>query len=756
MLSKILKSILILIAGSAMFYGGFYIYQKQTNLITFDSFQINENSNNLHILDADVFFNTYNNTSDLSQFNLPKDIIKTFSYFSQIQNFNSKISKEIRLNYFENNFYLIFKHNNIDDVIKELQSQLHITSSYSGHTLHINKNKLFVFQIENYLVVSNQKISYKKIKKKETDKKPGNYNYSFSNNTSKKLTYFTKSNNSLISFTQKESNPVYGKPTKPEDYFKFIPSDYTELYFYGSSNFQKDKSILLNKADSSGFFIWVDQSFIHLKKDDKELIIGKQNDVQNLKYILDEQTIELSTDSLLPTSLFRNNFEISFFKTTYNWPNILPNTKSSFSVYSEFNNYNILGNSISAIDWFIRELQLGKQSKNYSALNLPQKVNTLTIRKSDTNTTTLAKSWISRQQYIEINSQSSTQIDSISKIKQIYNFPSNNSLSFITPFKHIDSLYILCTHPDKIICYTIDGEIKWQKAIETPLIKPPTPILEGNSISFIIFHHNKVDHLNSTGESKKGFPYNYNGISKDAIVVKENKEAPYRLIINLNNSIINLNLKAEPVVGWTNINMGSPLKSKISTSIINNALLICTKSAKDSIYVFNKFGTIQSPSIYAFKKNNQSDYINGAKNNLQILSFENNYIKSIFLTDGHLDSTKINLKIKPEKVKWLKIDQSTELLIEDYNHIVFYNEYGFVEQEYQKPKPNLTLLSSVLENRNLLIFANLSKNELYLLNKFGKQLNKNPILGTKTLNIIDNYLITYYNGQLWIYQLKLK
>lgn len=757
MFRKFLFISLICLSTAMIVWSGQYIYQKQSKAINFNSFSLSDSASTFYVPNVNELLKQ--NLNQLKNLNFPEEISKGVEKILVLKsyNFNTIISNQLYISYNQSSFILVLKNENLtfNKIIDELLNQFKISAIYKNGKLNFNQHSYFVDKVNSFIAISNKPISIKE--KQPQINTTGHFHYLSQNGINAKQIFVKLKQNDVLSFSKSYSDSIKGKAVSPFNYFKITPSNFSKFNFYGSSRFIDDYPNLIGNKKKSDFFNWIKSGFLFIEKDGMQLIIGQQNEQQNLKNILDEQTLELSPDSLLPTPIFKNNMEISFFKSHFEWGNLLPQSKERFSLYTEFNDYNILANSMQAMNWFIKANQLGDvYSKNKPELKISKKVNRLSILQSDSAVTISMSNRLNNSTTLKTNIVS-THIESQSQniLELAHSFLISDAKSDFISFTKNDSLYILMYNNQAIDCYNMSGKLLWSKELNSPLIESPQKITRTTNVKIVLFMQNQVDILNSEGSSENGFPYQYNGASNHALVVKYKDQNKYRLLIQVNNSIINLNLQATPVEGWSFNGLKNKLKSSLSYGSKNGKDYIYFKDKNDSLIILNRRGENRFSKKFIFNLKNESPYLTGdiSKNNLRKINYENGYIKSKYAVDGHKDSIKTQSKYNPTAINWIMLNDKLTLIIEEFDRVVLLNEFGFVEQEIQKPQPNLTYILPVNGNDNFNVFANIQKNELYLLNRFGNQLNTKPILGNENFFFENGYFIVYFNSQIWLYKL---
>jgi len=760
MIKKIVSICFILTSIFVIVWSGNYIYNKQLNQFNYYSYSISDSSNFIFIPNSNIFL------SKSSFVNLPKQINNNYLYSiieasKRIENFdfNSKISTPTFISFDEENICLVFSNYNltIGNIKTLLKKELNIDSEIINSSIIINNVKLYYKKDQDYFVLSTVPIKGQQNNYKLNN--IGNYDYFFQYNIASNPTFYKNTKNHSYSFWLTELDTIKGQPIKSDKYFKSIPANFDTAYIYSSTRLKEDIKAITKLSDRSDFFNWINKSIIHLKKDNLELIIAEQNNNQYLKDILDEQTLELSNDSLLPTPIYKNNYEIHFFNSDYNWSTLLPKNCSEYSVFTENNNLNIIANSSDAMDWYIKEMQLGN-TFYHRAKDMPVTIKShyLKIINSDSIINISEKVWVNKSTCFNstITSNKSKR-ESKQNIILLKGFFTDFDVQKINTFIYNDSLYIVGTNKKSIICYNKNGELLWKNETTSILVNQPYLIITNDNPYIVLFKRDKIDILNLTnGKTLSPFPVSFNENIKTGTVLKYDGKSDYRLIFNLGNKIHNYTINGTEVKGWDNYQINGQVKSKIHYQ---------TNKGKDYIYFSDNFDTLQvlnrkgiSRFNQHFKINlpHQSEYITGdiEKGSLRCLGYNNDYIISQFLNDGHKDSLKLNIKTNPSQINWIQQNHKTYLIIEEYNKVYIVNEFGLVENEILKPQPNLDYLNPLLKTNNVHFFGNINNNDLYLLNKFGKQINLQPINGNKITNYKNNYIVCYFNSKVWIYQLK--
>lgn len=750
MFKKLSFIFLLIVSLLGLAIGGKYVYDKQVNQLSFSNFRVSPEANNLYIPNAKLF---YELNIDNELFSFPSEVLlsktKVLSFLEK-----NNVTDELYFSYLDQDYTLSIKQESFesDKFIVFLENQLNIDVDKKAQTILIGNQTFYYSTTDNFFIFSNLEIQ--NIPTSQFEKPNGNYHYFFQKNGESNLHFFKHDNETIYSFYSVISDTIKGDPISPLGYYNNIPSNFDTLRFYGSTRLLDDISNLTKLNSDVTFFSWVDNSIIHLKKDSFEILIGMQNEYQNLGDLLDEKTIRLSKDSLLPQALIKNNHEIQYFQSDVDWKSLLPNIEGDLKYYLELNNFNVLGNSEDAMNWFITELQLGnvfsKVSDNYSH---PTKVNQLLINQKEGVHQVTSKNWINKSECFVSDVKNLNMA-----VNQTGGLPLNSS--FLTDFNNFkintfiinDTLEILLFNDEKIMSYNEKGDINWTKDLKSPLISFPKEV-RYDSISYVVlFMKNSIDIIDKDNVSLNGFPMSLNSVAKNGSVIQNS--ANFRLLVEVENQIININESGQLTVGWEHQALTSELKSSIEIKTSGNQSIINYIDGNDSLYLKNKFGkSVVTTSKLSLA--NASNYITGTvvNNDLRIFGFSNPYVISQLVNTGQLDSLKITQNLNVTGTHWTRHNDKIVLVVEEFNRVLLFNEFGLLEKEIQKPQPNLKLVSNTFFENDIIVFSDFKNKKLYLLDSYGRSLSDNPILGESNFAINKKNVVVYYNSNIYIYNL---
>jgi len=751
MFKKLSFILLLVVSVFGLALGGKYIYEKQAYQLSFSNFNISNEATQIYIPNVKLF-NELNITTD--GFDFPSDVVvaktKVLAFLKK-----NNITDELYMSYDKDDYIISIKQQSFDSekFIVFLENQLNIDVIKSNNTISIGSSTFYYFTKNDFFVFSTSKIQLQTVQ--PFVKPNGNYHYLIQKSKSSPQQFFKQYNNSLYAFNVEYGDTIKGDPVSPEVYYNAIPSNFDTLRFYGSSRFQDDINHLTSTKKSE-FFSWVNNGVIHLKKDSLEILIGIQNEFQNLGDILDEQTLKLSVDSLLPSPIIKNNYKIHPFKSNTIWRSILPFNHYSFNYYSEFNNYNVLGNSEQAMNWFIVELQLGNVfSTNAPDFHHPENVHQLMISQTESARFLVSKNWTNKTDCFvaEVSITNTVQTNALS-LPLISTFPIEITNFKIKTFIIEDTLEVLLFNDEKIISYTSSGQINWTKNLDSPLISFPVKVKNDSSDYVVLFMKQSVDVVNKANVSLVGFPFKFNSLATKGSVIQN--EDNFRLLVEVGDQIVNVNEKGVYTEGWSNPTVSNNLKSNLEIGIANNQPIISYVDTNDSLFVRNKFGQSVLENNIQLSLNHRSDFISGNKvsNDLRVLGFSLPYIMSQLVSTGQKDSLLISQKLEPTSVHWTQNKDKNYLVIEEFNRVVIFNEFGLLEKEIQKPIPNLRLLSNTFFDDDIIVFSDFKNKKLYLLDSYGRNLSEFPLSGESNFDINYKSVVVYFDSEIYIYNLE--
>ena len=210
---------------------------------------------------------------------------------------------------------------------------------------------------------------------------------------------------------------VRGRPLAHIELINRVPANFDRVTYYSSQRFEEDQYQLFNNPDEESIS-WVANQLVVVKKDSFEILLAPQNDQRNLKLILEEQTLKANRDSGQIAFFNLKNFQIMPFESEFNWQSAIDGCDSRFQFYTEFENLNILANSVSALFWYLGEIQVSglirdsEQTMQLVQRSTPLECHWMQILQSpDESLDFQTRTW--KDKFTRINTASTTGIDMV-------------------------------------------------------------------------------------------------------------------------------------------------------------------------------------------------------------------------------------------------------------------------------------------------------------------------------------------------------
>ena len=280
------------------------------------------------------------------------------------------------------------------------------------------------------------------------------------------VSYKVQSDNVFYAFT--DTTVLKGQPVNPSEMLEVIPHSADTVKLYGSTRLKADAQSLFNTKFPE-FFNWVDYAVGYLKKGDFEIVIGVQNEIVSLKNQLEEATLSLSSDSLLPPKTYINNFEIMTFEYDKGWTEIFPFLSRDLNFYTEYNNYVFLTHSRAGMQWLLKELQLGKTFDRKTVRErLTSQMNILNLSLLNNAFKYQIETRIGKGTKIHFGANKINLTDKSSRQLEMLEFEYLRSVNQVDVIS-LDSTenLVLITGPDGIMVSDLEGKEQWSKSIGT-------------------------------------------------------------------------------------------------------------------------------------------------------------------------------------------------------------------------------------------------------------------------------------------------
>lgn len=752
---------LIVVAVSFFGYSAYYLYQKQAVKLEFSSFQLEDADASVLIPDVNRFIGKSGALENLAIENPPEDILKAFEALENHPdfNFNRTFNSSVFFSFKKEKYLVVLKTgSSVSKLAQVLNDEFNAESTYSGEILKINGKDFIAQYFGNFLCISTEKFT-PDAGAKVLDS--GNADYIVFDKTSSTYIRHILSKNYHFKIHQEEKVKLKGRPVNTSSHVHLAPSDFDAIAFYGSSRMAEDISGFFPNSNSENF-AWLDDAIMIVKKDFFELLIARQGTNRDLDLILQEQTLESSDDSLGLSYFNIGKFKILSFNSNFSWVSSISDLNNEPRFYTEFQDFNILTNSIPAMRWYLGQIQLGNlfnsKSNNLKIFEdcLPAEVHRLRLTQTDSSINCLSEICENNGQTLITNVSAFTGQSSSIKTEIVHDFGVSIVPTRLQIVKTNGSTNVLANNLSEIGLFTINGETKWKLKLSSQLVEKPQLVDFDNDgvYEFVLFQKDQVDVIDYFGKSLSGFPVKLLAESKAGLAVNYDNLFNYRLIVHQGNQVKLYDEKGKIVEGWQFKEMSGAIAGKIYHVLTEGKDIITFKDVNNQQYVLNRRGESRIEKQINFKLKNETDFvIGGMSNSLRKHGYKNGYIYTYYLLDGELDSIKVDQQVNPVKIHWEFNGGKPLMIVEEIGRLLIVDQYGYVKSEVLKPSGPNTFVGLVGDEDYGFVFADNTQNTIYLLNNFGKMLLPVAVTGSSVSVINGDLLYTFSGTNIKAYQI---
>lgn len=745
---RIVLSLLLLACFGVL---AIYLYQKQQLKINYLSFKIENAEHSFVVPDVDRLVNKISTAEELEMPSMPTDLKTAFNVLIANRQFsvNRELTKEIFISFNADAYVVVFNtSSSIGALLDAVNDGLEQTIEYEKGTLKVGGQSLFVEHFGQYLAVSNEAISPVE---REDIIQFGNADYVEFEQITERQTRHILSKKLHFRVWDQDAKEIKGRAVNHNLYFYNAPFEVDELVFYGSSRFSEDYSSFFEGAHPQSFD-WASQGILYLRKGDFEFVMGEQGEGRDLSLMLEEYTLDAQDTSEI--AYFNiGKFKIMPFENPYQWSSSVAELDTELEYYTEYNNFNLMANSIPALRWFIGEVQLGKIIENNEIVlktyNDCLSENAHEIRMSkDSVGGYFCESIIYDRDSTRLVSQVSTfsQELSLEGIQIVYDFnveivPDNLQYVSISS----DSV-ILLNDKQKVAAYQMNGTKKWLLNLSTPLIDRPqiADFENDGKYELVLFQKDQIDVVNDQGKSISGFPVKLNAQCNAGLAVNYDNAYKWRLLVNVGNTVKVYSETGKLVEGWMFKGMNAEIDSKIYHVITEGKDIITFKDASSFQHVLNRRGEYRLNHDIVFKLENETDFVVGSlESALRKMGYKDGYIYNYYILDGYQDSLAIDKPVAPIRTYWEYNGGKPLLILEETDRLIIVNQFGYVQSEVLKPNQSNQFVGLIGNQDYGFVFADNSQNSIYLLNNFGKMMLPQAVNGSKVSIIESDLLITF-------------
>jgi hypothetical protein len=760
-LNRFARTVLILLLVAVFSFTAWYLYQKQQEHYSLLSFRVKNEIGAILIPNLDRLCTRVSETSELELENFPADLSAGFAALASRKNFllDDELSRNCLVSWSETDFCIVF--NTEEDVYKLqalLAENLQVPATVTDKGIDVGAKSLVVQRYNDYLVIATTPVEPVKRKSNEVF---GNADFIVYNKAHENGARHILSHGYHHQVWEDSLTGPAGKPPYHAQFMSYIPAGFESLDFYGSSNFGNDASVFFN-SPNEGSFTWADQGIVIIRKDSFCLVIAPQGLEQDLRLLLEEQTLANQADSALVPYFNIGNFEIMPFKTVFNWSESM-GLGSPLRYFTTLENYNILANSIPAMRWYVGELQLGNLFLTNSLITavytdaLPQRAHHISmVRNSSGAFEVSSKNWRKKDICISTVATVRDVSGSSEAVEMVADFEVEIIPTNIQLLKSADSLFVLVSNANQLVVYDTTGIKKWRLDLTSPACGKPQVIdLENDGKDELaVFQQNQFDVVDMRGHSVTGFPVKLAVLSKGGLAVNYDAAFNYRFLVSTGNQLKSYDETGAVVQGWMFNGMTTELNGAISYYTTDGKDVIAFKDMNNRQYVISRRGESRLTKEMMIRLPNETEFVIGTidKFSLRKLGYRNGYIISHYLADGLVDSVKLDKAVTPDRVSWLFNNNEPLLVVEETERVIVFDAFGYERNAVLKPGSGTTLAAVLTgEEFNYLLVDN-SQNSLYLLNGYGKMTFPVPVSGSGVFFISNGFLYTFSGTKVRVYK----
>ena len=736
---KFVRLFFILVLSGVFAFLAYDLYQKQYNEYTYLSFKPLNASTAVIIPDLDRLLDKINASEELGFPNLNTNLAQGLQELLNANRrpYSEVLGKSCFISWNTEEFIIAFDNPDLsyDDVVNLLQEQFGSAASVKEGMLHINEQNYYAAQHGSYTIFGNKPIETHHVEADQSEKyRIGNADFVLLKDSSLVERHVMDKHRHFKVWTSIEKE-VRGHPVNPSLLIQKVPKDFDQINFYGSSRFGEDKYTFFD-SPSEEEYSWVNNGLLIIRKDSFELMIAQQNDERDLRLMLEEQTLETKNDSGQIDYFSLRSFKIMPFTGDFQWQKSIPALNDTLRYYTEYENLNILSNSIAGMRWYLFQIQSDNLVLNHD--DLMEHFQTTTPLKShqvtlvmDNNSEILkanTQTWREKKRctQTEINLSLNEQV--LLTKQQLMEFQVTFVPKHIQSFNQHNKNYLLLSNEKEMALYSGIGVEEWRYSFPSNLSAGSPQLIDlenDGTFELACFMERDFNVVNtSNGKAVPRLSKKLQQKSGGGVCLNYDNKYDYRFLVTQGGKVNCYNETGAIVTGWkfAGSTDGTALAASQSyyTQIAGKDY-ITFKSNGNTQYVLNRRGESRFGQTYKFELNNESNFVVGTDEaTLRKLGYKNQYIQNFYLHDGKRDSLKLDKRVTAQSARWILVNQDAYLIIDEPDRVVVFNVFGYVEHEIIKPAGATQFLGAHTLSGFKYVFFDNSKNSLYLLDRSGK------------------------------------
>jgi hypothetical protein len=729
-----------------------YLYQKQKVRLNYLSFAVEHPSASFIVPDIDRLVDKFNAVDDFEMEGWPEELASGLNDVFEHKefSFNREIAKDCFISFNDQDYVVVFNTtSSVKTILDVVNAEFDTDFNLNGKTVSLGEIQLRAEHFGNYLAFSTNILN-------PSDDiitmEYGNSDYVVFNGKGGKGVRHILSEKYHFRLWEDSADVLFGRPVTHAAYFDAAPSTFDKLVFYGSNRIVEDASILFNEPNAESFD-WLNDGLIYVRKDSFELLLAVQGEIRDLNLMLEEQTIGSADTNQL--AFFQvGKFKVMPFKTDFNWRSSINELQTDLSYYTEYNNFNVMSNSIPAMRWYLGQVQLGNllgnnpQIAGIYAECLPDLAHYILMEQADGGYKCKSKVFEKDGMCLTTEVYSNESVEVMQGVEVVSDFSVNIVPTELQAVHEKGKRNILMNNQNQLSLYSDQGDKKWSLTLSTPLVERPQIVDFDNDglFEYVLFQQDQIDVVNKDGKSLNGYPVKLGGNSAAGLAVNYDNKYKWRIIVNVGNTVKVFSEEGKVVEGWQFSGMQAAIKGKIYHVLTDGKDIITFKDKSDRQYVLNRRGEhrIEDPVVFGLPK--ETDFITGSmESSLRKMGYKDGYIYNYYILDGQRDSVKLDQSVSAIRTYWEFNNGKPLLIIEEPGRLLIVNEFGYVMSEVLKPNQTNEFVGLVGDKDYGFVFADNSQNSIYLLNNFGKMILPTAIEGS-AVSIIDEDLLFTFSG----------
>ncbi|MBK9191846.1 MAG: hypothetical protein IPM77_10205 [Crocinitomicaceae bacterium] len=319
----------------------YVLWNKQQFKYGFRSFSVENETGAIYISNCNRLKEKISSSQDLSLEGLPETLISGIDFIIHQKNsdFDKRLNDACYISWNSADFVIVFRTNDMDpsDISENLLKMM-VSSTFDDESIIIGGNKYQIEQFNQFLTIRNNSLQTKKSEKTDHF---GNSDFIVFNDAfpSGQNHVILKNNHHQV--WEEKINGPESKPLLHEQFMQFIPAGFSQLSYFGCSQFSTNAVSFFPAADNRSFD-WIDGGMMIVKKDSFQLLIAPQNLEKDLKMILEEQTLTARGDTNFIPFFNIGNYEVMPFESDINWQTNDGTIAENFKYYTHIDNFNVL------------------------------------------------------------------------------------------------------------------------------------------------------------------------------------------------------------------------------------------------------------------------------------------------------------------------------------------------------------------------------------------------------------------------------